>query len=61
MYPYDDLQQRTAVRAALNQDTAMQQLPGGRDLIVAQESEILQSGAVHAASGQPRLRHRERV
>jgi hypothetical protein len=41
VYPYDDLQQRTAVRAALAQDTAMQQLPGGGDLIVAQESEIM--------------------
>ena len=40
-YPYDDLQQRTAVRAALAQDTAMQQLPGGGDLIVAQEFEIM--------------------
>src|SRR2546423_7385817 len=41
VYPYDDLQQRTAVRAALAQDTARQQLPGGRDLVVAQESEIM--------------------
>jgi hypothetical protein len=41
VYPYDDLQQRTAVRTALAQDTAMQQLPGGGDLIVAQESEIM--------------------
>ena len=29
VYPYEDLQQRTAVRAALAQDTARQQLPGG--------------------------------
>src|SRR3989442_4610122 len=41
VYPYDDLHQRTAVRAALAQDTARQQLPGGGDLIVAQESEIM--------------------
>ena len=41
VYPYNDLQQRTAVRAALAQDTARQQLPGGGDLIVAQESEIM--------------------
>jgi len=41
VYPYDDLQQRTAVRAALAQDTARAQLPGGRDLIVAQEAEIM--------------------
>ena len=31
VYPYDDLQQRTAVRAALARDTARQQLPGGGD------------------------------
>src|SRR3977135_2451785 len=41
VYPYDDLQQRTAVRAALAQDTARQQLPGGGDLVAAQESEIM--------------------
>ncbi len=27
VYPYDDLRHRTSVRAALAQDTAMQQLP----------------------------------
>src|SRR6476620_5092889 len=42
VYPYDDLQQRTAVRAALARDTARQQLPGGQDLIVEQEAEIMQ-------------------
>src|SRR5712691_5007596 len=41
VYPYDDLNQRTAVRAALAQDTARAQLPGGRDLVVAQETEIM--------------------
>src|SRR3954452_6581738 len=41
VYPYDGLQQRTAVRAAMAQDTALAQLPGGRDLIAAQESEIM--------------------
>jgi hypothetical protein len=41
VYPYDDLRHRTSVRAALAQDTAMQQLPGGGDLIVAQEAEIM--------------------
>src|SRR5437016_480467 len=41
VYPYDDLQQRTAVRAALAHDPARQQLPGGGDLSVAQESEIM--------------------
>ena len=41
VYPYDDLQQRTTVRAALARDTARQQLPGGQDLIVEQEAEIM--------------------
>jgi hypothetical protein len=41
VYPYDDLQQRTAVRAALANDTARQQLPGGGDLVVAQEAEMM--------------------
>ena len=41
VYPYDDLGHRTRVRAAMAQDTAMQQLPGGGDLIAAMESEIM--------------------
>src|SRR5262245_28849886 len=41
VYPYEDLQQRVAVREAMAQDTALQQLPGGRELILAQESEIM--------------------
>src|SRR5258708_17657751 len=41
VYPYEDLQQRTAVRAAMAQDTALSQLPGGGDLIAAMESEIM--------------------
>ena len=41
VYPYDDLQHRTRVRAALAQDTAWSQLPGGGDLLVAQEAEIM--------------------
>src|SRR5467141_4664896 len=45
VYPYADLQQRTAVRAALAQDTARQQLPGGGDLVVAQETEIVYAAA----------------
>jgi hypothetical protein len=41
VYPYDDLQERTVVRAALAQDNELRQLPSGRDLIVAQEAEIM--------------------
>jgi hypothetical protein len=41
IYPYENLQQRAAVRTALAQDTARQQLPGGGDLVVAQEAEIM--------------------
>ena len=41
VYPYDDLQQRTAVREALANDTARAQIPSGREFIVAQEAEIM--------------------
>ena len=41
VYPYDDLQHRTRVRAALAQDTERNRLPGGQDLIAAQEAEIM--------------------
>jgi hypothetical protein len=40
-WPYEDLQQRMAVREAMAKDTELAQLPGGRDLIVAQEAEIM--------------------
>jgi hypothetical protein len=40
-WPYEDLQHRAAVRAAVAKDPSMQQLPGGREFIVAQESEIM--------------------
>src|SRR4051794_34665837 len=41
VYPYDDLNQRSAVRAALAKDPERNALPGGQDLIVAQEAEIM--------------------
>jgi hypothetical protein len=41
VYPYDDLDQRTAVRKALANDPERNALPGGQDLIVEQESEIM--------------------
>src|SRR5256886_9192617 len=41
VWPYDDLQHRMAVRDAMANDTELAQVPGGRDLIVAQESEIM--------------------
>ena len=41
VYPYDDLRQRTSVRAAMAQDTALAQFGGGGDLIAAQEAEIM--------------------
>ena len=40
-WPYENLQQRTAVREAMAKDAALAQLPGGRDLIVAQEADIM--------------------
>jgi hypothetical protein len=41
VWPYDDLQHRMAVRMAMANDAELAQVPGGRDLIVAQESEIM--------------------
>ena len=41
VYPYDDLNQRSAVRTALAKDPERNALPGGQDLIVAQEAEIM--------------------
>ena len=40
-WPYRDLGERMAVREAMTKDTALQQLPGGRDLIVDQQSDIM--------------------
>jgi hypothetical protein len=51
VYPYDDLQQRTAVRAAMAKDTALSQLPGGGDLIAAMESEIMNPAPFMHAPG----------
>jgi hypothetical protein len=41
VYPYDDLQHRTRVRAAMAQDAERNAMPGGQDLIAAQEAEIV--------------------
>ena len=41
VYPYDDLQQREAVREAMANDTARAQIPSGREFVVAQEAEIM--------------------
>jgi hypothetical protein len=41
VYPYDDLNQRTAVRAALATDPERNAMQGGREFIIAQETEIV--------------------
>ena len=41
VYPYDDLNQRTAVRAAMAQDTELESMPTPREFVVAQEAEIV--------------------
>src|SRR5437763_11067243 len=41
MCPYDDLQHRTAVRDAMAKDADLSAVAGGRDLIVAQEADIM--------------------
>jgi hypothetical protein len=51
VYPYDDLNQRTAVRAALAKDPERAALPGGQDLIVAQEAEIVNPAPFMRALG----------
>jgi hypothetical protein len=40
-WPYENLQHRTAVRDAMAKDSELSALPGGRDLIVAQEADIV--------------------
>ncbi len=51
VYPYDDLRHRTAVRAAMAQDAERNALPGGGDLIVAQEAEIMNPAPFMRALG----------
>jgi len=41
IWPYNDLAHRTAVRDAMAKDAELSALPGGRDLIVAQEADIV--------------------
>src|SRR5258706_6865864 len=41
VWPYEDLKHRTAVRDAMAKDVELQALPGGRDLIVEQQSDIM--------------------
>jgi hypothetical protein len=41
IWPYNDLAHRTAVRDAMAKDAELSALPGGRDLIVAQEADIM--------------------
>jgi NIPSNAP len=43
VYPSDDLNPRTAVRAAMAADRELAAQPGGGDLIAAQETEIVNS------------------
>ncbi len=38
---YEDMNQRLEAREAANKDPDLQRLPGGRDFVVAQESDIL--------------------
>ena len=51
VYPYDDLRHRTAVRAAMAQDAARNAMPGGGELIVAQEAEIMNPAPFMRALG----------
>jgi NIPSNAP len=40
-WPYESLEQRMAVREAMANDAELRQVPGGRDLIVEQEADIM--------------------
>src|SRR5438552_5280909 len=40
-WPYESLQHRMAVREAMANDAQLSALPGGRDLIVEQQSDIM--------------------
>ena len=61
VYPYDDLQHRTAVRDALAKDTARQQIPSGEGPGRRAGVRDHDSGAVYARVGQPGLWHGECV
>ena len=61
VYPYDDLQQRTAVRDAMAKDTARPAAPRRAGVYRGAGGRDHDSGAVYARPGQPELRHRERV
>lgn len=41
IWPYEDLEQRMTVRDAMANDAELRQFQGGRDLLVAQESDIM--------------------
>src|ERR1700751_1457480 len=41
VYPYDDLQHRTRVRAAMAQDAERNAMPGGAEFVVEQAAEIM--------------------
>jgi hypothetical protein len=41
IWPYEDLEQRMAVREAMANDNELRQFQGGRDLLVAQEADIM--------------------
>ena len=41
VYPYDDLQHRTRVRAAMTQDAERNAMPGGGEFIAEQQAEIV--------------------
>src|ERR1700745_4149657 len=51
VYPYDDLNHRTRVRAALAADPERNAMAGGRDLVVAQEAEIVNPAPFMRALG----------
>ena len=61
VYPYDDLQHRTAVRAAHGARHRLEPAPRRWRPDRGAGSRDHEPGAVHARAGQPGLRHRERL
>jgi NIPSNAP len=51
VYPYDDLQHRTRVRAAMAQDAERNAIPSGREFVIAQEAEIMNPAPFMRALG----------
>src|SRR5918992_901480 len=53
VWEYEDLQQREEARQAANQDPDLQRLPGGREFVAEQQSEIVMPAPFMHPLGSP--------